>query len=121
MLRTATRPQWRQALQGEWPRPRPRSRPRPHARAHLHPLSHPHPHSHHLALVQALALPSPNPSPNVNPNPNSRLKAAIVNYGYDLAAWRESVEGTKGYEQGVEILDKNGGADAFLTPTQKPP
>ena len=50
-----------------------------------------------------------------------RFKAAIVNYDYDLAAWRESVEGTKGYEEGVEILDKNGGADASLTPTQKPP
>jgi len=43
------------------------------------------------------------------PNGVKRFKAAIVNYDYDLAAWRESVEGTKGYEEGVEILDKNGG------------
>jgi hypothetical protein len=43
-----------------------------------------------------------------------------VNYDYDLAAWRESVEGTKGYEEGVEILDKNGGADASLPLTPNP-
>jgi len=43
------------------------------------------------------------------PNGVKRFKAAIVNYDYDLAAWRESVEGTKGYAEGVEILDKNGG------------
>ena len=40
-----------------------------------------------------------------------------MNYDYDLAAWRESVEGTKGYAEGVEILDKNGGADTSLTRT----
>ena len=44
-----------------------------------------------------------------------------MSYDYDLAAWRESVEGVKGYEEGVEILDKNGGADASLNPTQTPP
>ena len=60
-------------------------------------------------------------APLRGPNGVKRFKAAIVNYDYDLAAWRESVEGTKGYEEGVEILDKNGGADASLTPTQKPP
>ena len=43
-----------------------------------------------------------------------------MNYDYDLAAWRESVEGTKGYEEGVEILDKNGGADASLPLTPNP-
>ena len=43
-----------------------------------------------------------------------------MNYDYDLAAWRESVEGTKGYEEGVEILDKNGGADTSLTRTPTP-
>ena len=75
--------------------------------------------------------PNPNPEPEPTPTrcfaplrgPNGvkRFKAAIVNYDYDLAAWRESVEGTKGYEEGVEILDKNGGADASLTPTRNPP
>ena len=43
-----------------------------------------------------------------------------MNYDYDLAAWRESVEGTKGYEEGVEILDKNGGAHTSLTRTRTP-
>ena len=60
-------------------------------------------------------------APLRGPNGVKRFKAAIVNYDYDLAAWRESVEGTKGYEEGVEILDKNGGADASLTPTRNPP
>ena len=31
-----------------------------------------------------------------------------MNYDYDLAAWRESVEGTKGYAEGVERDEQSG-------------
>ena len=37
------------------------------------------------------------------------FKVFLRNEDYDLRAWRDSVEGVKGFEEGVEILDKYGG------------
>jgi len=38
-----------------------------------------------------------------------KLKTALERVGYDLRAWRETVEGKAGYEDGIAILDKHGG------------
>ena len=38
-----------------------------------------------------------------------KLKAALLREDYDLKAWRATVEGKAGYEDGIAILDKHGG------------
>ena len=37
------------------------------------------------------------------------FKQALAREDYNLRAWRESVEGQSGYDEGIEILDRSGG------------
>jgi len=54
-------------------------------------------HTHHFHLLRWSGIGA------------KKLKTALERVGYDLRAWRETVEGKAGYEDGIAILDKHGG------------